>query len=101
MESPGLPKCKKSTTRSPKVLVRHKNVPQGAKKTEAHIDTNNQPTKETKRHTNQQTTKQTHKQRNKHTHTHTHKQTPNNKTTSFELQTQTQTSAAGCSPKAT
>ena len=38
------------------------------------------------------------KQTNKHTHTNKH---PNNKTTSFALQTQTRTPAAGCSPKAT
>ena len=58
-----------------------------------------EPNKEEKSHDHKQPTRQPKKergtQRNKQSnkHTHTHK--------SFELQTQTQTPAAGCSPKAT
>ena len=75
------------------------------KNTQAHIDTNNQPTKETKGDTNRQTSKQTNKRTNTPIDIYTNKNR-NNKTTrplesSFELQTQTQTPAAGCSPKAT
>ena len=72
MESQGPPKCKKSTKRSPKVRIRHENVPQGAENTHGPKQPTNQPTKETKGDTNQQTSKQT----NKHSHTHLHKQSP-------------------------
>ena len=84
---------KKHTKRSPEMLLRHEIVLQSCKKPTRHIDTNKQTTKQTQN-------KQTNKQTSKQTHTHTNKH-PNNKTTSFALQTQTQTPAAGCSPKAT
>ena len=72
------------------------------KNTQAHIDTNNQPTKKTKGDRNQ---RQASQRTNTPITIYTNKNR-NNKTTrplesSFELQTQTQTPAAGCSPKAT
>ena len=66
-----------------------KNTPEGAPRSQTkkknHMTTNSQPTNQRK--------KEGHKETNNRTNTHTHK--------SFELQTQTQTPAAGCSPKAT
>ena len=57
----GPPKCYRGTKLCCKV----------AKNKQAHIDTNSQPTKETKRDTKKQTTKQTHKQTNEQTNTQT------------------------------
>ena len=74
---------------------RHKQ-PTNQRNKEGHKETNNQ----TNTHTHKQTSKQTNKLTNKLTNKHTNKH-PNNKTTSFALQTQTQTPAARCSPKAT
>ena len=75
------PKCYNGVLRSPKVQKKHKKVPRSdsgpklcckvAKNKQAHIDTNSQPTKETKRDTKKQTTKQTHKQTNEQTNTQT------------------------------
>ena len=79
------PRCYNGVLRFAKLQKKHKKVPRNV--TEAR----NCAAK------NKQTNKQkTNKQTNKHTNKH-----PNNKTTSFALQTQTQTPAAGCSPKAT
>ena len=54
----GPAKFKKTITRSPKGLVTHDNLSQGAKNTQAYIDTNNQPRK--------QREKRIHKQPNRH-----------------------------------
>ena len=84
--APGPPKVQEKHNAVPKSINQHENVQKSIRKhTQAHIDTNNQPTNQgnTERHESTQPNK----------HTRTHK--------SFELQTQTQTPAAGCSPKAT
>ena len=75
------PRCYNGVLRSPKVQQNTQKGPtkcySGPKlccevtKKKAHIDTNSQPTKETKRDTKKQTTKQTHKQTNKRTNTQT------------------------------
>ena len=77
MEPQGLHKCKTHIKTHPTCK---KNIPERCPKW---------PNKEEKPYTHKQPTKET----NKRTNTHTHK--------SFKLQTQTQTPAAGCSPKAT
>ena len=92
------PWCHIGAPRSPKMQNTHKKLTQIAKKTHQKVprgakqrrktiypQTTNQPTN--------QNNKEGHKETNNRTNTHTHK--------SFELQTQTQTPAAGCSPKAT
>ena len=99
MESQGRPKYKKSTKKSPKVVIRHENVPQGAENTHGPKQPTNQPTKETKGDTNQQTSKQTNKPT--YTFTQINALTTRPLESSFEMQTQTQTPAAGCSPQAT
>ena len=93
VESQGPQKCKKGTRRSLKVLARHDNATMCKKHTQAHIDTNSkhQCDKQTQESTISQT---------RRTNTHTNEHT-NNKTASIELQTQTQTPAGWCSPKAT
>ena len=102
MGSSGPPKYKKNTKSTTKCYSGQKLCCKVAKNKQAHRDTNSKQTKETKRDTKKQTTKQTHKhkQTNERTNKHTNKH-PNKKPTGCELQTQTQTPAAGCSPKAT
>ena len=73
------PNARKHTKKVSKVIIKHENGPQSLENTQEHIDTNNQPSKETSGDTNRQRPLES----------------------SFELQTQTQTPAAGCSPKAT
>ena len=81
-----LPKCKQGTKMCRKVP---KNI-------QKHIDTTNQPRKQ--RET--RISKQPNKPINTHIHIYT-TLTARPLESSFELQTQTQTPAAGCSPKAT
>ena len=78
----------KNIKKSHKLQQRHQKVPQGQKKQQKLPYGHRQPSKKTN-----QPKKQIETQRNKQSNKHTHK--------SFELQTQTQTPAAGCSPKAT
>ena len=62
MESQGPPKCKKSTKRSPKVRIRHENVPQGAEKhtsTHRHKQPTDQGSKERHESANKETNEQT------------------------------------------
>ena len=75
------------------------------KNTQAHKDTNNQPTNQPKKQRETRIGKQANKRTNTPIDIYTNKNR-NKKTTralesNFELQTQTQTPAAGCSPKAT
>ena len=89
MEPQGLQKCKTHIKNSPKLQRKHTRrypkVPNKEENPYTHKQPTNQPTN--------QRNKEGHKETNNRTNTHTHK--------SFELQTQTQTPAAGCSPKAT
>ena len=62
MESQGPPKCKKSTKRSPKVRIRHENVPQSAEKhtsTHRHQQPTNQRNKGRHESANKQANEQT------------------------------------------
>ena len=89
LEPQGPQKCKTHIKNSPKLQKEHTRrcakVPNKEEKPYTHNQPTNQPTN--------QNNKEGHKETNNRTNTHTHK--------SFELQTQTQTPAAGCSPKAT
>ena len=63
------PKAKKNTQKGPTKCYSGPKLCKVTKNKQAHIDTNSQPTKETKRDTYKQTTKQTHKQTNEQTNT--------------------------------
>ena len=100
MEPQGRPKCKKITNKCRKVVIRNENVPRGAEK-----HTWTQATHQRRKQRETRISKQANKRTNTPIHIYKNKAL-NNKTTrpletSFELQTQTQTPAAGCSPKAT
>ena len=104
MESQGPPKCKKSTKRSPKVRIRHENVPQSAEKhtsTHRHQQPTNQPKKQRETRIGKQASKRTNTPITIYTNKNRNNKTTRPLESSFELQTQTQTPAAGCSPKAT
>ena len=77
MESQGPLKSKKSTKRFPKVRIRHENVPQSAKNTQAHIDTNSQPTNQPRKQRETRISNQANKRTNTPIHLYTNKN-PNN-----------------------
>ena len=101
------PKTAQSTRetrkRFPKCQKKHEYVPQVPKNTQAHI--NHKP-KQATNQGNKERRESANKRTNEQTPTYTFTQIDTLPTTrplesSFELQTQTQTPAAGCSPKAT
>ena len=75
------------------------------KNSQAHIDTNNQPTNQPKKQRETRIGKQASKRINTpitiYTNKNRNNKTPRPLESSFEMQTQTQTPVAGCSPKAT
>ena len=71
------------------------------KNTQAHIDTNNQPKKQRETRIGKQASKRTNTPMTIYTNKNRNNKTTRPLESSFEVRTQTQTPAAGCSPKAT
>ena len=93
---PTPPQMQEKHTKKSKMIIRHENGPQSPENTQEHIYTNSEGNKWRHESANNQT--------NEQTPTYTLTQTgtlTRPRESSFELQTQTQTPAAGCSPKAT
>ena len=93
--------ARKTQKKTSKVIIRHENGLQSLENTQEHIDTNSQPTKQGNKWRHESANNQTNEQTPTYTLTQTSTLTTRPLESSFELQTQTQTPAAGCSPKAT
>ena len=99
--SPRAPQSARKTQKGfPTVLTKHENVPQVPKNTKEHIDhTPKQPTNQGNKERRESANRETNEQTPTHIYTNTFTTRPLE--SSYKLQTQTQTPAAGCSPKAT
>ena len=98
---PRPPKLQEKHKRISKVTIRHENRPQSLESTQEHVNTSSQPTKQGNKERHESANKQTNKQTPTYTLTSTSILTTRPLKSSSELQTQTVTPAAGCSPKAT
>ena len=95
------PNARKNTKKVSKVIIMHENGPQSFENIQEHINTNRQPTNQGNKERHESANNQTNEQTPTYTLTQTSTLTTRPLESSFELQTQTQTPAAGCSPKAT
>ena len=101
--SPKTPQStRKHTKNVSRVRTKHEYVPQVPKNTQAHINHKpKQPTNQGNKERRESANKRTNEQTPTYTFTQIDTLTTRPLECSFELQTQTQTPAAGCSPKAT